>query len=130
MACDHHAFYAFSATCGSCRHFFWLEAPRGFKQARTCTFQTHACGYNSVDARAHGPVICFIAGHADDLLASLGVENEYRRVCVADNEVLASGRQWRDGCWAWLGLTRGGSLNGVDKSVCEGCRAGHARLGA
>jgi hypothetical protein len=99
---DHHTLHAFSTTSGSCGHFFGFKTPRGLKQTRPCAFKTHACGYNSVDARAHRSVVCFVTGHADDFLTSLSVEDQYRRVSVADNEVLASGGERRDGCRAGL----------------------------
>jgi len=130
MPTDYHAFHTFSATRRTGGDLVCFQAARGI-DANTCAFQADTSGHDRIYAGVHRAIIGLIACHANDLLASSGVEDEHRGVIVADYEVVASSRQWRDACRAGFVLfTCAGSIDRMHERIAERRIARDTRLRA
>lgn len=130
MPGDDHALDTFSAARSASTDFFCFDASGGVYSVRAWTLKTQTRGDDGVDARRGRAVIRLIAGHADNLLARASVEDERRRVRVADDECLTRRRQRSDGRWTGRLLSRPLPSNGMHQSVAKGVRARHTGLRA
>ena len=100
VSTDNDAFHTLRRTCRSGTDIVFLLgqiAPGGgaFEPERR-TAGRHHC----IDTRVWGTIISLIARHANNFLASPGIENQNAGISVGNDKSLARGPERRYTCWS------------------------------